>query len=256
MRLEGKVALITGGGSGIGRATATLFASEGARLVVSDANEAPALETVEQAKAAGGEATVATGDVTRSIDAQGMVEAAVNAYGKLDILVNSAGVSSRNALGPDASPEDVWDRVIEINLKGTYLVSWHAVPEMTNAGGGSIVNLASIMGLVGYHADRRLGFDPYPASKGGVVNFTRNLAVGVAKDGVRVNCICPGYTWTNLTERLTNDPELLGELERLTPMGRLGQPEEIANAALYLASDEASYVTGTALAVDGGYTAQ
>ena len=128
----------------------------------------------------------------------------------------------------------MWDRVIAVNLKGTYLVSWHAVPEMVKAGGGSIINLASIMGLVGYHKGRSLGFDPYPASKGGVINFTRNLAMGVAKDGVRVNCICPGYTWTNLTERLTTDPEMLRTLEDLTPMGRLGRPEEIANAASIL----------------------
>ena len=257
MRLSGKVALITGSGSGIGRATAVLFAQEGARVVVSDITESAARESVELIAArGGGEATHVTGDVSDGGDAKRMVAAAVEAHGKLDVLVNSAGVTARNALGPDASPEEVWDRVMDINLKGTYLVSWHAVPEMVRAGGGSIINLASIMGLVGYPAFMEQGFNPYPPSKGGIVQLTRNMAVSYAKDNVRVNCICPGFLWSNLTEGLTSDPEMLAALEQRHPMGRLGRPEEIANAALYLASDESSYVTGIPLAVDGGYTAR
>jgi NAD(P)-dependent dehydrogenase (short-subunit alcohol dehydrogenase family) len=256
MRLENKVALVTGGGSGIGRATALLFASEGARVVVSDVNEADTLETAQLVKAAGGESIAVTGDVSSTIDAERMVRAAAEAYGRLDVLVNSAGVSARNALGQEASPEEVWDRVMDVNLKGTYLVSWHAVPEMERSGGGSIVNLASIMGLVGYPVGIGGGFNPYPVSKGGIMQFTRNLAIDCAARSIRVNCICPGFVTTNLTQALTEDQETRERLEELHPMGRLGRPEEIAYAALFLASDESSYVTGSPLVVDGGYTAQ
>jgi len=256
MRLENKVALITGGGSGIGRAAALLFAREGARVAVADVAEARAEETASMVAAEGGQAVAVSGDVSSSDDALRMVKAAVDPYGGLDVLVNSAGVSTRNALGPGASPVEVWDRVMDINLKGTYLVAWHAVPEMRRSGGGSIINLSSIIGLVGYGAGLGGGFNPYPPSKGGVVQFTRNLAIDCAKDGIRVNCICPGYTETNLTVPLTSDPETMETLVKLHPMGRLGRPEEIAHAALFLASDESSYVTGIPLAVDGGYTAQ
>ena len=256
MRLDNKVALITGGGSGIGRATALLFAKEGARVAVADVAEASAKDIARTITSGGGQAVAVSGDVSSSADALRMVSAAVDAYGGLDVLVNSAGVSSRNALGPGASPEAVWDRVMDINLKGTYLVAWHAVPEMRRSGGGSIVNLSSIIGLVGYGEGLGGGFNPYPPSKGGVVQFTRNLAIDCAKDGIRVNCICPGYTVTSLTESLTSDPEMLEALVRRHPMGRLGRPEEIAYAALYLACDESSYVTGIPLPVDGGYTAQ
>jgi NAD(P)-dependent dehydrogenase (short-subunit alcohol dehydrogenase family) len=256
MRLENKVALITGGGSGIGRAAALLFAREGARVAVADVAEARAEETASMVAAEGGQAVAVSGDVSSSDDALRMVKAAVDPYGGLDVLVNSAGVSTRNALGPGASPVEVWDRVMDINLKGTYLVAWHAVPEMRRSGGGSIINLSSIIGLVGYGAGLGGGFNPYPPSKGGVVQFTRNLAIDCAKDGIRVNCICPGYTETNLTVPLTSDPETMETLVKLHPMGRLGRPEEIAYAALFLASDESSYVTGIPLAVDGGYTAQ
>jgi NAD(P)-dependent dehydrogenase (short-subunit alcohol dehydrogenase family) len=258
MRLENKVALVTGGAAGVGRASAVLFGREGASVVVADLNEEHARETVEQINAAGGESTVAGGDVTASEDAQRMVQAAVETYGKLDILVNSAGITSRTT-GEDPNSEAVWDRVIDVNLKGTYMVSRWAVPEMDRAGGGSIINIASIIGLVGHRADiPGVGspFNPYPASKGGVIQFTRNLAVHKAKDNIRVNCICPGYLWTSLTESLTSDPEVLEILEKHHPMGRLGRPEEVAYAALYLASDESSFVTGIPLAVDGGYTAQ
>jgi len=256
MRLENKVALVTGGGSGIGRATALLFASEGARIVVSDVSEADTLETMQLVKASGGESMGVTGDVSSTIDAKRMVLAAVKAYGRLDVLVNSAGISARNAFGQETSPEEVWDRVIEVNLKGTYLVCWHTVPEMERFGGGSIVNLASIMGLVGYPVGIGGGFNPYPVSKGGIMQFTRNLAIDCAARNIRVNCICPGFVTTNLTQALTEDPGTRERLEDLHPMGRLGRPEEIAYAALFLASDESSYVTGAPLVVDGGYTAQ
>ena len=256
MRLENKVALITGGGSGIGQATAMLFAQEGASVVVSDMNESPALETAQAIKDGGGKATTVTGDVSRSEDAESMVQTAMQDYGRLDVLVNSAGVTSRNALPKDASPEELWDRVIEVNLKGTYLVTWHAVPEMERSGGGSVINLSSVIGLVGYAIARGEGFNPYAPSKGGVLQFTRNLAVDLASKNIRVNCICPGYVATNLTKTLTEDLEVREQLEQLHPMGRLGRPEEIAYAALFLASDESSFVTGAPLIADGGYTAQ
>ncbi len=253
MRLEGKVALITGGGSGIGRASALRFAAEGASIVASDLSEASAVETVAAVREAGGEATAVAGDVVSSDDAKAMVQAAVDAYGKLDVLVNSAGVSGRVE---GVSHEEVWDMVMDVNLKGTYLVSWHAVPEMEAAGGGSIINLASIMALVGYPVGMGGGFNPYNASKGGVLQFTRNLAIDLARKNIRVNCICPGYVETNMTRRLTENPESYEALKGRHPMGRLGQPDDIANAALFLASDEAAFVTGAPLIVDGGYTAQ
>ena len=256
MRLKDKVALVTGAGSGIGRAVSLLFTLEGAAVAMSDISLADARDTLNMAEESGGRALALSGDVSSAEDAERMVQATVDEFGRLDILVNSAGISARNALPEGASPEAIWDKVIDVNLKGTYLVSWHAVPEMEKAGGGSIVNLASTMGLVGYPAGFGGGFNPYPPSKGGVVQFTRTLAIDSARKNIRVNCLCPGFVATNFTKALTDDPETNAFLEELHPMGRLGRPEEIANAALYLASDDASYVTGVALTVDGGYTAR
>ena len=256
MRLESKVALITGGGSGIGRACAEMFAREGARVAVSDISLERAQATTQFVTSHGGDAIAISGDVSVGDDAQNMVSATVEKFGKLDVLVNSAGVSARNAMPKGSSPEEVWAKVIDVNLKGTYMVSWHAMPEMAKSGGGSIINLSSIMGLVGYPVGMGGGFNPYNPSKGGVLQFTRNLAIDSASKNVRVNCICPGYVETDLTSALTKDAEALSRLETLHPIGRLGQPEEIAYAALYLASDESGFVTGTPLVVDGGYTAQ
>ena len=256
MRLEGKVALVTGGGSGIGRASAEAFAREGARVVVADLSESNALETAAKIGEGGGEAATARGDVTDSADAEAMVRAAVDRYGRIDVLLNSAGITSRHGSLKDASPEEAWDKVIDINLKGTWMVSWHAVPEMERSGGGSIVNLASTMALVGYPVGIGDGFNPYPPSKGGVIQFTRTLALAYAKKGIRVNCLCPGYIATSLTADLrANDETRRLTLDR-TPMGRYGLPEEVANAAIFLASDESSFITGSPLIVDGGYTAQ
>ena len=255
MRLKDKVALITGAGSGIGRAAAILFAEEGAVVVAADLTAATVQETVDAITSAGGQAVSLTGDVTASADAEKMVASAVESFGKLDLLVNSAGLTARHSSLEGASPEEAWVRVIDVNLKGTYMVSWYAVPAMERAGGGSIIDLASVMGLVGYPVGIGGGFNPYPPSKGGVVQFTKTLAVDSARKNIRVNCLCPGFIETNLTSGLTSDPEMLEKLNSLHPMGRLGQPREVANVALYLASDDARHVTGTALTVDGGYTA-
>ena len=256
MRLKDKVALITGGGSGIGGATAVLFAAQGAKVVVSDLNEANALETVAEIKGKGDNATALTGDVSQNTDAEAMVKGTVETYGGLDAVVNCAGVIADKALPKGASPEAVWDRVMEVNLKGTYLVTWHAVRTMEGSGGGSIINIASINGLVGYPIGLGGGFDAYVPSKGGVVQFTKNLAIDYGKKNIRVNCICPGHIETNLIREFLDNPERREWLEQRYPMGRVGKPEEIAYAALFLASDESSFVTGAPLIVDGGYTAQ
>ena len=254
MRLRDKVALVTGGGSGIGHATVVLFAAQGAKVVVSDLNEANALETVEEIKAEEGDATALTGDVSKNSDAEAMVKGTVETYGRLDVVVNCAGVVAGKALPKGASPEEVWDRVMDVNLKGTYLVTWHAVRTMEQSGGGSIINIASINGLVGYPIGLGGGFDAYVPSKGGVVQFTKNLAIDYGKKNIRVNCICPGHIDTNLIREFVQEHREW--LEQRYPMGRIGRPEEIAYAALFLASDESSFVTGAPLIVDGGYTAQ
>ncbi|MBI4306132.1 MAG: SDR family oxidoreductase [Chloroflexi bacterium] len=253
MRLENKVALITGGGSGIGAACARLFTAEGARVAVADLSRQGADLVARQIEDAGGRATTLSGDVSRRADAERLVSETVKSLGGLDILVNSAGITARN-VRQGADFEEIWDTVINVNLKGTFLMCWYAVPEMKKRGGGSIVNLSSIIGLVGHPLSD--GFNPYPASKGGVLQLTRDLGINQAKFGIRTNCLCPGFTRTALTQALTENPEMLARLESLHPIGRLGEPEEIARAALFLASDEASYVTGAFLAVDGGYTAR
>ena len=247
-RLSRKVALITGAGSGIGKACSERFIEEGAEVVGVDL-KSPNLKL--------GKSFIAlSGDVTNSDSCESMVKATVAKFGRIDILINSAGVTGRNALPEGSNPEAIWDKVIEVNLKGTYLPSWHAVPQMKKAGGGSIINLASIMGIVGYPVGLGGGFNAYPPSKGGIVQFTKTLATDLAQDNIRVNCLCPGFVETNLTKNLTSDADTNEFLKRLHPMGRLGRPEEIASAALFLASDDASFVTGSSMVVDGGYTAQ
>ena len=247
-RLAGKVALITGAGSGIGRACSARFIHEGARVIAVDL-EKPDLNF-------GPSFIPISGDVTNSNSCESMLHSALDKFGQVDILVNSAGVSARNALPENSNAEEIWDKVIEVNLKGTYLPSWFVVPEMKKTGGGAIINLASIMGLVGYPVGLGGGFNAYPSSKGGVVQFTKTLATDLARENIRVNCICPGFVETNLTKNLTSDADTNEMLKRLHPMGRLGKAEEIASAALFLASDDASFITGSSLVVDGGYTAQ
>ena len=253
-RLDDRTALITGAGSGIGAACAELFSAEGANVYCADIETGTAKAVADRVTGSGGSAASGSVDVTKRDQCEALVENVVNRFGGLDVLVNSAGVTPRKA-PQEWDFEKKWDWVIDVNLKGTLLMSHAASQVMLAAGYGSIVNLASIIGLVGYSTGMSDGFNPYPHSKGGVVQMTRDMGVALAKRGVRVNALCPGFTYTNLTKSLTDDADVRMHLESLHPMGRLGEPMEIAYAALYLASDESSFVTASMLSVDGGYTA-
>jgi NAD(P)-dependent dehydrogenase (short-subunit alcohol dehydrogenase family) len=254
-RLQGKISLITGGGSGIGAATAELFAREGATVALADLGRAALDAVAARVKGAGAEALVMTSDVTKRGDVERLVAETLGRFGRIDVLVNSAGVSARNAPA-EWDWERVWDFVMAVNMKGTFLMCRAVVDQMVRQGGGSIVNLSSIYGLVGRPPKLGNGLDPYLHSKGGVAQLTRDMGVHFARDRVRVNALCPGFVYTNLTKALTDDAGTLQYLEDKHPMGRLGRPEEIAAAALFLASDEASFITGACIPVDGGYTAQ
>ena len=254
-RLDGRTALITGAGSGIGAACAELFSAEGASVFCADLDVAAAQDVADRVNGRGGSASAGSVDVTKRGECEALVNSVVERFGGLDVLVNSAGVTPRKA-PLEWDFEAKWDWVIDVNLKGTMLMSHAASEVMLPAGYGSIVNLASIIGLVGYSTGMSDGFNPYPHSKGGVVQMTRDMGVAFARRGVRVNALCPGFTYTNLTKSLTDDADMHVQLESLHPMGRLGEPIEIAYAALYLASDESSFVVASCLPVDGGYTAQ
>jgi NAD(P)-dependent dehydrogenase (short-subunit alcohol dehydrogenase family) len=247
--LHNKVAIVTGGGSGIGEATALLFAAEGAQVVVADIRLDAARATTAAITASGGTAVAVYADVTQANDVQAMIQTAVHTYGGLDILFNNAGIGVQgNAV---ELTEEMWDRVIALNLTGVFLGCKYAIPEMIKRGGGSIINTASIMGLVGGSLSV-----VYPATKGGVVLLTKNAALDYAQHNIRVNCVCPGHIETPLLQRLLDNPAQREQLLRQYPMGRLGQAREIAQGVLFLASDEASFVTGSALVIDGGYTAR
>ena len=255
-RLEDKVALITGAASGIGAACSRRFAAEGASLVVSDLSEDACAGLAEELSNAGGTFVVAAGDVTSREDTEAIVEAARASFGRIDVLVNSAGITARS-VGAEADFEERWQRVIDVNLKGTMLMCRAAVEVMRAASGGSIINLASIMGHLGYPPGLGLsdGFSPYTQSKGGVVQLTRDLGAALGRDGVRVNAVCPGFVETPLTESIRSNNETYSKLVDAHPLGRIARPEEIANVVLFLASDEASFVTGANWFVDGGYSA-
>jgi len=253
MRLDGKRALITGGGTGIGRATAELFARDGARVTVSGRRRAELEETVQLVTKAGGHATWVQGDVSKPADAERMVVETVRAHGGLDILVNNAGVIVRNASVTNVSIED-WERVIGVDLTGVFLVSRFALQEMVRAGrGGAIVTVSSVAGIMG---DPNLA--PYNAAKGGANLLSKNMALDYARHQIRVNTVCPGRVWTPMPmSRLKPDEshdEVLARWGKNIPLGRVGQPEDIARAILFLASDEASWITGTDLVIDGGAT--
>ena len=250
-RLANKAALVTGAGSGIGAAIAGLFARHGARVAVADRDADAAQRTSDAIAAGGGHPVPITADISTGPGAEGCVDAAVAALGGLQIVVNSAGVTPRYA-PDDWDYEQVWDWVMAVNLKGTYLVSRRAVQAMR--GGGAIVNLASIYGLVGRPMFFGTGDDPYPPGKHGIIGLTRDMANNCGARGIRVNALCPAFVYSPLTRTLTEDPAWLAQMEAMQPLGRLGTVEEVAYAALFLASDEASFITGVALPVDGGYT--
>jgi len=245
------VALITGAGSGIGRAAAGLFAAEGAAVMVADVAHEAARQTVAGIEAAGGRAAAVTVDVSNEAQAQTAVSAAVREFGALHVLFNNAGIFPADDGGVLDTPPETWDRVMAVNLRGVWLCSRAAVPAMIEAGGGSIVNVASFVALVGA-ATAQVA---YTASKGGVLSFTRELAVEYARRGIRANALCPGPIETPLLAELLSDPERRNRRLVHIPMGRLGRAEEVARAALFLASDESSFMTGSALVVDGGITA-
>ncbi len=249
MRLAGKVALITGGASGMGQSEATIFGREGARVVVADVLEFEGRQVAEKIAASGGQARFVKLDVTSEDDWQAAVKTAVTAFGKLDILVNNAEISG--TFDPDTTSTSAWDMLMNVNAKGVFLGMKHAVPAMRAAGGGAIVNISSISGFVGQ--DRlHMG---YNASKGAVRIMTKSGAVQFAQHGIRVNSVHPGIMPPMRTSKLSADPAWREKSLRFVPLKREGRVEEVANAVLFLASDEASYITGTELVVDGGYLA-
>jgi NAD(P)-dependent dehydrogenase (short-subunit alcohol dehydrogenase family) len=246
-RVAGKAAIVTGGGSGIGRAAAVTLGREGARVVVTDIDAASGQETAAIICQAGGQAAFVQADVTNSEDVQALMATACDRFGRIDILHNNAGLAVRHAVADQ--DEEGWDRCLNVNLRGVFLCSKYAIPHMRDHG-GSIINTGSVTGIVGVRNRAA-----YSATKGAIVILTRNMALDYAPYWIRVNCVCPGFTRTALIARLLEDPERTRCLTEMHPLGRLGTPEDIANAVLFLASDEASWITGQALAVDGGFSA-
>ena len=249
MRLDGKVALISGGARGMGAAEARLFAREGASVVIGDLMEEEGRQVEAQISEAGGQALFLRLDVTSESDWIGAVAAAVSRFGKLNILVNNAGVAVERAMVEETTVE-VWDRVMDVNAKGVFLGTKAAIPEMRRAGGGSIINISSIYGLVGSG-----GSSAYHASKGAVRLLTKSAAIQYAGEGIRANSVHPGFIDTPMIASSLADPERNRRFLTGTPLGRLGEPGDAANGVLFLASDESSFMTGSELVIDGGWTA-
>jgi NAD(P)-dependent dehydrogenase (short-subunit alcohol dehydrogenase family) len=249
MRLAGKVALISGGASGMGRSEATIFAREGAKVVVADLLDAEGGEVVDTIVKAGGQARFVKLDVTREAEWAEAVKSALAAFGKLDVLVNNAGISG--TFDPDLMSTAAWDTLMNVNAKGVFLGMKHALPALRAAGGGAIVNISSISGFAG----QAMVHMAYNASKGAVRIMTKSAAVQNAQYGIRVNSVHPGFMPPMRTSKASADPVLRERWLRAVPMKREGRVEEVAYAVLFLASDEASYITGTELVVDGGFLA-
>ncbi len=250
MRLKDKVAIITGGGSGFGEVTGHLFASEGAAVMIADINGAAARTVAEAIQAKGGKAAYVESNVASSESTEAMVKATFDSFGQVDILFNNAGIEGWGSV-IDAD-EAVWERIFAVHVRGAFLCSKHTIPAMIKSGkGGSVINVSSVAGLVGLQ-----NMAAYSAAKGAIISLTRSMAADFAQHKIRVNCIAPGTTMTPLGKRLIeNDtPEKLAQRLSRYPMGRFGEPEEIARSVLYLASDDSSYTTGTCLVMDGGLT--
>jgi NAD(P)-dependent dehydrogenase (short-subunit alcohol dehydrogenase family) len=251
-RLVGKVALITGGASGQGRAAALRFAQEGARVALSDVNEEGGRQTMHMVQENGGEAFFVPADVSTEVSAKAMVDAALRQYGRLHILYNNAGIVGQNIDGEVTRLSvEVWDRILNINLRGIFLCAKYGIPALIQAGGGSVINTSSVAGLIGSPNSGHA----YHASKGGVISLTRAMAMTYARHNVRVNAICPGTLETPMTAELLQDQERRQRVIAQHPLGRLGTAEDIVHLAVYLAADESSWVTGTIFPVDGGRTA-
>jgi NAD(P)-dependent dehydrogenase (short-subunit alcohol dehydrogenase family) len=251
MRLKDKVALITGGSGGIGRETALLFAKEGAAVVVADVNDAAGKETVELVQNQGGKAVYVRADVSKAADCENMVAVAEQTFGKLHIVFNNAGIMHSDDDNAVTTEESVWDLTMSINVKGVFFGCKYAIPAIRRAGGGSIINTASFVALLGAATPQIA----YTASKGAVLSMSRELAVIHARENIRVNALCPGPLRTELLMKFLSTEEKKQRRLVHIPMGRFGEAKEMAYAALFLASDESSYVTGTEFVVDGGITA-
>ncbi len=250
-RLKGRTALITGGASGIGRRAAVLFASEGASVLVADRDREAGQETVDAIEADGGHAHFAATDVAVAAQVEAAVASAERVYGSLHVIFNNAGIFPSGDGLPVETSEEVWDRVMEVNLKGVFLGCKYGIPALLRAGGGAIVNTASFVAVMGA-ATAQIA---YTASKGGVLAMTREIAVAYARQGIRANALCPGPVNTPLLAELLADPAARARRLAHVPMGRLAEADEVARAALFLASDDAAYVNGTTFLVDGGITA-
>jgi len=253
MRLQNKVSLITGAASGIGKATAILFAKEGAKVAAADINVEGGEQTVEKIKDNGGEAIFVKADVTKDVDIKKLVEKTIQTYGKIDIVCNIAGIITLGKI--TTLTEEDWDKCMAVNVKGIFLVCRHVIPEMARQGGGSIINVSSGAGIIGSPNSA-----VYCASKGAVLNLSKAMAIDHAHENIRVNAICPGVTDTPANDMVVaasdNPEKARKETDKVILLGRIADPQEIAYGMLFLASDESSYVTGSALVVDGGITAR